>query len=112
MANTMKAARNGRSNRRSRTFVRRLRFLSLQAICSLDKEAVNLLKVVTNPGSCLYNQVCNSLIGFDARVQRYLMEAVALYYAGEAVTYSGIRHVDAVLDRVYKRIDKILDAGK
>lgn len=111
MTETRKVARNGR-NSHQRTFVRRLRVLNLYAICGLDKDAMDVLRVVTNPGSCLYNQVCNSLIGFDAKAQAYMMEAVALYYACEAITYTGIPHVDRVLKRLYKSIDKILDAGR
>ena len=111
MTQTRKAARNGR-NSHQRTVVRRLRTLNLLSICGLDKEAVDLLKVVTNPGSCLYNQVCHKLIGFDARVQRYLVECVALYYAGEAVTFTAFPHVNRVLKRLYKSIDKVLDAGR
>ncbi len=100
------------SKRRKSTVVRRLRVLNLHDICSLDKDAMDLLKIVTNPGSGLYIQVCNSFIGFDAKVQRYLMEAVALYYAGEAITYTEFPRVNAVLKRLYKIVDKILDAGK
>ncbi len=73
---------------------------------------MDLLKIVNIPGSCLYNQVYGSFIGFDAKVQSYLMEAVALYYAGEATTYTGLPHVDAILRRLYKTVDKIMATDK
>lgn len=91
------SARNGQSNRKG-TVIRRLRVINLHAICDLDEDAMALLKIVTNPGKRLYNQVCNSFIGFDAKAQRYLMETVALYYAGEAATYTGLPHLDALLE--------------
>ena len=112
MKQIKKAARHGQSNRRKGTVVRRLRVINLYTICGLDKDAMDLLKVMTNPDSCIYNQVCNSSIGFDAKVQQYLMEAVALYYAGEATTYTAIPHVDAMLEKLYKEIDAALAKGE
>ena len=105
------SARNGQSTRKG-TVVRRLRVFNLLTICSLDEQATNMLKVVSNPGSRLYNQVCHSLIGFDARVQRYLVECVTLYFAGQAVTLTAFPFINSVLERLYKKVDKALAAGQ
>lgn len=111
MTQTKRSAGNGRNSRQG-TFVRRLRIINLHANCDLDKDAMEMLKKFSAPESRLYNQVFNSFIGFDAKAQTYLVEAVALYYLGEASTYTGIPHVDALLDSLYKAVDKTLAAGE
>lgn len=109
MKQTRKTTRNGQSNRKGS--IRRVRIISLHPFCGIDQAALDVLMVVTNPSTPLFIKVYNALLGFDATVQGYMAEAVALYYAGQAHTYTNLPSVDAVLENLYKVIDAALAKG-
>ena len=107
------SARNWRSNRRKGTVVRQLRVLNLHRICGIDQSALDVLTAVTKGRRThLFYKVFNAVLGFDATVQAYLVECIALYYNGESVTYTDFSHVNAVLKRLYKAVDAAQAAGE
>lgn len=107
------SAYNGRSNRRKGTAVRQLRILNLHRFCGIDQSALDVLLVVTRGRRThLFYKVYNAVLGFDATVQGYLVECIALYHSGESVTYTDFPHVNAVLKRLYRAVDLALAKGE
>lgn len=106
------SAHNGRSNHKG-TDVRQLRVVNLHSLCGVDQGALDVLLIVTRGRRTrFFYKVYNALLGFDATMQAYMIEAVALFHSGEAVTYTDFPHVNAVLRHLYKAVDAALAAGE
>lgn len=88
---------------------REVRVLDLQGDYGISEDAVCTLMVIVNPyeHACLFYKVCNCLRGFDPHLQGLIVEALALYYAGEAHTITCIEHVDELLVNMYREFDRI-----
>lgn len=73
-------------------------------------DALATLMVIANPHkhATLFYKVCEALEGFDATVQRYMVEALLLYASGEAYTITCIEHVDQLLVNLYRVFDREL----
>ena len=99
-----------RGNKRVRWISKKVQVINLQKDFSVDQGAMDTLMVMANPYKLqdLFYKACNSLLGFDTHVQNVIVEALALYYNGEAFTLTGFQHVDAVLVRLYQDIDREL----
>ena len=110
MTQTRKTTRNGQSNRKGP--IRRIRIISLHPFCGIDQGALDVLMAVTNPSTPLFTRVYNAILGFEATVQGYMAEAVALYYTGQARTYTNLPSVDAVLEKLYVVIDAAMAKGE
>ena len=107
------SALNKRSNRRKGTVVRQLRVINLHSLCGVAPGPLDVLLIVTRGRRTrLFYKVYNALLGFDATVQAYLVECVALFHSGEFVTYTDFPHVNAVLRRLYRAVDASLAAGE
>ena len=88
---------------------REVRVLDLQGACGISKDAIGTLMVMANPHkhANLFYKVCNCLRGFDLHMQGLIVEAVALYYTGEAFTITSFEHVDELLINLYRECDLI-----
>ena len=89
---------------------REVRVLDLQRAYGISKDAIGTLMVMANPhkNANLFYKVCNCLRGFDAHLQGVIVEALALYYSGEAHTITSIEHVNKLLISLYCEINELL----
>lgn len=103
-----KSARRG--SERVKGISREVRVLDLQAAYGISENALSTLMVMANPHkhAHLFYKVCNSLRGFDPRMQGEIVDALALYYTGEAFTITSIEHVNNLLIGLYKQIEELL----
>lgn len=97
-------------SKRVKRISREVRVKNLKTSCDVDIEALSTLMVMANPhkNAHLFYKVCNSLVGFDAHLQNEIVEALALYYTGEAFTITCIEHVDQLLVNLYRVFDREL----
>lgn len=102
------AARRG--SKRVKGISREVRVLDLHSAYGINKNALSTLMVMANPhkNAHLFYEVCNSLRGFDPRLQGEIMEALAMFYTGEAFTITCIEHVDELLVNLYGVFDRLL----
>lgn len=102
-----KPARRG--GKRMKGISREVQVLDLHAACGISKDAIGTLMVMANPHkhANLFYKVCNCLRGFDAHLQGVIVEALALYYTGEAYTITSIEHVNVLLINLYRECDLI-----
>ena len=96
-----KTARRG--SKRMQGISREVRVLDLQAAYGISENALTTLLVMANPhkNAHLFYEVCNSLRGFDPHMQNVIVEALAMYYTGEAYTITSIEHVNELLVNLY-----------
>ena len=101
------AARRG--SKRVKGISREVRVLDLQAAYGISNDALSTLMVMANPhkNAHLFYKVCNSLRGFDSHMQNVIVEALAMYYTGEAYTITSIEHVNELLINLYRECDLI-----
>ncbi len=101
------AVRHG--SKRVKRISREVRVLDLQAAYGISENALSTLMVMANPHkhANLFYKVCNCLRGFDAHLQGVIVEALALYYTGEAYTITSIEHVNELLINLYRECDQI-----
>ena len=99
-----------RGSKRVRGISREVRVLDLQAPYGISNNALSTLMVLVNPHKYahLFYKVCNCLRGFDPRMQGEIVEALALYYTGEAFTITCIEHIDELLVNLYRECDRLL----
>ena len=102
------AARHG--SKRVKGISREVRVLDLQAAYGISENALSTLMVMANPhkNAHLFYKVCNSLRGFEPRLQGEIVEALAMYYTGEAFTITSIEHVNELLVNLYREFDRLL----
>lgn len=102
------AARRG--SKRVKGISREVRVLDLHSAYGINKNALSTLMVMANPhkNAHLFYEVCNSLRGFDPHMQNVIVEALALFYTGEAFTITCIEHVDDLLVNLYGVFDRLL----
>ena len=102
------AARRG--SKRVKGISREVRVLDLQAAYGISNDALSTLMVMANPHkhAHLFYMVCNCLRGFDPRMQGEIVEALAMFYTGEAFTITCIEHVDELLVNLYGVFDRLL----
>jgi len=105
-----RAAGCSEAGKSERTIVRDVRVTNLNAICGIDQQALFRLMELVNPQrhAELFYACYNALLGFSLQVQAELVEALNLYFIGEAHTITGIQHIDAVLGNLYREIDSFL----
>ena len=98
-----------RGSKRVKGISREVRVLDLQAAYGISNDALSTLIVMANPhkNAHLFYKVCNCLRGFDAHLQGVIVEALALYYTGEAYTITSIEHVNVLLINLYRECDQI-----
>ena len=89
---------------------REVRVLDLHSAYGINKDALSTLMVMVNPhkNAHLFYEVCNSLRGFDPHMQNVIVEALAMYYTGEAYVLTCIEHVDQLLVNLYRVFDREL----
>ena len=97
-----------RGSKRVKGISREVRVLDLQAAYGISENALSTLMVMANPhkNAHLFYKVCNSLRGFDPRLQGEIVEALAMYYTGEAFTITSIEHVNELLVNLYHQIGR------
>ena len=102
------AARRG--SKRVKGISREVRVLDLQAAYGISNDALSTLMVMANPhkNAHLFYMVCNCLRGFDPRMQGEIVEALAMFYTGEAFTITCIEHVYELLVNLYGVFDRLL----
>lgn len=95
------AARRG--SKRVKGISREVRVLDLHSAYGISNDALSTLMVMANPhkNAHLFYKVCNSLRGFDSHMQNVIVEALAMYYTGEAYTITSIEHVNELLVNLY-----------
>lgn len=95
------AARRG--SKRMKGISREVRVLDLHSAYGISNDALSTLMVMANPhkNAHLFYKVCNSLRGFDSHMQNVIVEALAMYYTGEAYTITSIEHVNELLVNLY-----------
>ena len=100
------AARRG--SKRVKGISREVRVLDLQAAYGISKDAISTLMVMANPhkNARQFYMVCNCLRGFDPRLQGEIVEALAMYYTGEAYTITSIEHINELLVNLYREFDR------
>ncbi len=98
-----------RGGKRVKGISREVRVLDLQGAYGISNDAIGTLMVMANPHkhANLFYKVCNCLRGFDAHLQGVIVEALALYYTGEAYTITSIEHVNELLINLYRECDQI-----
>ena len=101
------AARRG--SKRVKGISREVRVLDLHSAYGISNDALSTLMVMANPhkNAHLFYKVCNSLRGFDSHMQNVIVEALAMYYTGEAYTITSIEHVNELLINLYRECDLI-----
>ena len=101
------AARRG--SKRMKGISREVRVLDLHSAYGISNDALSTLMVMANPhkNAHLFYKVCNSLRGFDSHMQNVIVEALAMYYTGEAYTITSIEHVNELLINLYRECDLI-----
>jgi hypothetical protein len=99
------AARRG--SKRVKGISREVRVLDLHSAYGINKDALSTLMVMANPhkNAHLFYEVCDCLRGFDAHMQNQIVEALAMYYSGEAYVLTCIEHVDELLVNLYHVFD-------
>ena len=107
MKQKIKSARRG--SKRVKGISREVRVLDLHSAYGISENAISTLMVMANPHkhANLFYKVCNCLRGFDAHLQGVIVEALALYYTGEAYTITSIEHVNELLINLYRECDQI-----
>ena len=97
-------------SKRVKRISREIRVLDLQATYGISNDALSTLMVMANPhkNAHLFYKVCNSLRGFDPHMQNVIVEALAMYYTGEAFTITSIEHINELLVNLYKGFDRLL----
>ena len=102
------AARHG--SKRVKGISREVRVLDLQAAYGISEDALSTLMVMANPhkNAHQFYMVCNSLRGFDPHMQNVIVEALAMYFTGEAYTITSIEHINELLVNLYHQIDRLL----
>ena len=102
------AARRG--SKRVKGISREVRVLDLHSAYGISNDAISTLMVMANThkNAHLFYEVCNSLRGFDPHMQNVIVEALALFYTGEAFTITCIEHVDDLLVNLYGVFDRLL----
>ena len=97
-----------RGSKRVKGISREVRVLDLQAAYGISNDALSTLMVMANPHkhAHLFYMVCNCLRGFDPHMQNVIVEALAMYYTGEAYTITSIEHVNELLVNLYKGIGR------
>ena len=100
------AARRG--SKRVKGISREVRVLDLHSAYGISNDALSTLMVMANlhKNAHLFYKVCNSLRGFDSHMQNVIVEALAMYYTGEAYTITSIEHVNELLVNLYKGIGR------
>ena len=108
MKQKIKIARRG--SKRVKRISREIRVLDLQATYGISNDALSTLMVMANPhkNAHIFYKVCNSLRGFDPHMQNVIVEALAMYYTGEAFTITSIEHINELLVNLYKGFDRLL----
>ena len=103
------AARHG--SKRVKGISREVRVLDPQAAYGISLNALSTLMVMANPhkNAHLFYEVCNSLRGFDPRLQGEIVDALGLYHAGEAYTITCIEHIDELRVNLYLQNDRLLE---
>ncbi len=101
------AARRG--SKRVKGISREVRVLDLHSAYGISNDALSTLMVMANPHkhAHMFYEVCNSLRGFAPRLQGEIVEALAMYYTGEAFTITSIEHVNELLINLYRECDLI-----
>jgi hypothetical protein len=96
-----------RGSKRVKGISREVRVIDLQTEFGIDSEALNTVMVLVSPHShpYLFYKVCDCLRGFDAHMQNQIVEALAMYYSGEAYVLTCIEHVDELLVNLYHVFD-------
>lgn len=104
------AARRG--SKRVKGISREVQVLDLHSAYGISKDALSTLMVMANPHkhANLFYKVCNCLRGFDPHMQNVIVEALALYYTGEAYTITSIEHVNELLISLYRECDHISES--
>ena len=102
------AARRG--SKRVKGISREVRVLDLHSAYGISKDALSTLMVMANPhkNAHLFYKVCNSLRGFDSHMQNVIVEALAMFYTGEAYTITSIEHINELLVNLYREFDRLL----
>ena len=100
------AARHG--SKRVKGISREVRVLDLQAAYGISENALSTLMVMANPhrNARLFYKVCSSLRGLAPQMQGEVVDALGLFYAGEAYTITCIEHIDELLVNLYHQIDR------
>ena len=98
-----------RGSKRVKGISREVRVLDLHSAYGISKDALSTLMVMVNPhkNAHMFYEVCNSLRGFDPHMQNVIVEALAMYYTGEAYTITSIKHVNELLINLYRECDLI-----
>ena len=101
-----------RGGKRVKGISREVRVLDLQAAYGISKDVIGTLMVLANPHkhARLFYKVCNRLRGFDPSMQGEIVEALILYYTGEAFTITSIELVDKLLINLYRECDHISES--
>ena len=97
-------------SKRVKGISREVRVIDLQTEFGIDSEALNTVMVLVSPHShpYLFYKVCDCLRGYDAHMQNQIVEALAMYYTGEAYVLTCIEHVDQLLVNLYRIFDREL----
>ena len=109
--NSSKSAASCRGSKRMKGRVARaVRVMNLSADCCIDQQAMITLMALANPHEHaeLFYAVCSALQPFATAVQYSMVEALLLYYTGEACSVTGIASVDNALNGLYAKIREIL----
>lgn len=98
------------SSKRVKGISREVRVIDLQTEFGIDPIALNTVMVLASPHKhpYLFYKVCDCLRGFDAHMQNQIVEALAMYYTGEAYVLTCIEHVDLLLVNLYHVFDGML----
>lgn len=101
-----KFARHG--SKRAKGISREVRVIDLQTEFGIDPIALNSVMVLASPHRhpYLFYKVCDCLRGYDAHMQNQIVEALAMYYTGEAYVLTCIEHVDRLLVNLYHIFDR------
>lgn len=97
-------------SKRVKRISREVRVIDLQTEFGVDPIALNSVMVLTNPHKhpYLFYKVCDCLRGFEPHMQNQIVEALAMYYTGEAYMLTCIEHVDQLLVNLYHVFDRML----
>ena len=89
---------------------RKVRVVNLKNMCGIDQIALCVLAEIINPAlhACLFNKVCNVLLGFDAHVQVVMVEALKLYISDGVITVTDIETVDCSIVNLNHLFDRLL----
>lgn len=97
-----------RGSKRVKGISREVRVLDLHSAYGISEDALSTLMVMANPhkNAHLFYKVCNGLRGFDSHMQNVIVEALAMYYTGEAYTITSIEHINELLVNLYREFDR------